>query len=139
MLFNYNSFIVVIAIIIFIVFIFTLFISIFTVLNHSSNKLNSSAQWAGLYFSQASLSGKGKFNIFNMLLASIGVVSTNRNSSTQGDTTVVDLNDDELCELLEPILSEIVGNVISAAHLQSLGLLTPSVIAFLESCGYIIN
>jgi hypothetical protein len=134
----FNAFIVVIAIIIFIVFIITLFISIFTVLYHSSDKLNSSAQWAGLYFSQASLPGKGKFNL---LLASIGVVSTNvANSSSQGDdTTVVELNDDDLCELLEPILSEIVGDVISAAHLHSLGLLTPTVIDLLEASGYIIN
>jgi len=54
-------------------------------------------------------------------------------------TTTVEVTDDELRELLEIILIEI-GNthMISAEYLQSLGLYTNTVIAYLEALGYII-
>lgn len=107
-----------------------------TIVHNTSNKFARSAQWAGLYFYQSSLSGKGSFNILKKFkLALLGVVST----EVVEPTTVVNLTDEELQALLEPILSEIVGNVISAAHLHSLGLLTPTVTAFLEGLGYIIQ
>jgi hypothetical protein len=136
MFFSFYTFIVIISIIVFCVFIYTLYNSIMTIVHNTSNKFARSAQWAGLYFYQSSLPGKGGFNFFKILkLALIGVVST----EVADPTTVINLTDEELQALLEPILSEIGGNVISATYLHSLGLLTPSVIAFLEGLGYIIQ
>jgi len=144
MLFSPETLIVIIAIVVFCVFIYTLYISIFSIIHLTSNnnKFASSAQWAGLYFYQSNfplpqlILNKGNINILNFLkFAIIGVIST----EVVEPTTEVFLSDEDLSALLEPILNEIVGNVISATFLQSLGLLTPSVIAFLESHSYIIQ
>jgi hypothetical protein len=54
-------------------------------------------------------------------------------------TTTVEVTDEELRELLEIILIEVGNNnMISAEYLQSLGLFTNTVVAYLEALGYII-
>lgn len=54
-------------------------------------------------------------------------------------STTVELTDGELMELLEVIIIETGNNnMISAEYLQSLGLFTNTVISFLEALGYII-
>jgi len=73
--------------------------------------------------------------LLNFKFALVGVVSTH----VIEPSTVVELTDDELFALLEPFLNEIDGNVISAALLQSLGFLTPTVISLLEGMGNIIQ
>lgn len=60
--------------------------------------------------------------------------------STEVKTTVVELSDEELNQLLEVVFREIgSSNEISAALLHSLGLYTSSVISYLEALGYIIS
>jgi hypothetical protein len=56
-----------------------------------------------------------------------------------GATTVVELTDAELNQLLQIIFAEIGNsNLISVNLLQSLGLYTDTVVSLLESLGYII-
>jgi hypothetical protein len=88
--------------------------------------------------SDSKVSYNSLFNkIGNIRLALIGgalsVAIDNAN------TTVVQLTDQDLNELLEPILSEVVGNHITASFLAQFGLYTPTVVAYLENLGYIIT
>lgn len=143
MFFNYNTLIILIAIFVFCVFIYTLYNSIITINKSTSMKYYRSAQWAGLAFSRSNLSLSqfeiyllkkfGNINISKCLQYSlIGTVSTSVN------TTEVFLTDAELMQLVEPLLSEITGNIITVAQLQAFGLYTESVITFLQGLGFIV-
>lgn len=116
MLFNFDLMIVVLAIIVFGgLFTYTFYIIFTTV--YSPFKLGLS----------------NKFKLALIRLSSIGTVST------QVRTTVVELSDEELNQLLEVVFREIGSSKeISLALLQSLGLHTQTVLSYLESLGYII-
>lgn len=79
--------------------------------------------------------GVGYYNKFKVaVLSSIGTVSTQVNS------TVVELTDSELNEVLQLVFAQIGSSKeISLALLQSFGLNTASVIQYLEALGYIIT
>jgi len=63
----------------------------------------------------------------------------NPNHLYDGATTVVELTDAELNELLQIVFAEIGdSNLISVELLQSLGLYTDTVVALLNALGYII-
>ena len=140
MFFNNETLIVIIVIFVLSVFLYTLYNNIFTIIHNTSNKFSSFAQWEGLYNSHSYLPSSGYFNILrlrllNFKLAISGVVST---QVVQAQSTVVELTDVELNQLLEPILNGIVGNVITTGYLKSFGLFTPSVISYLQGIGYTI-
>jgi hypothetical protein len=84
--------------------------------------------------------------LLKLSLSSIGAVvpygnaNTNDNFVYEGATTVVELSDAELNELLQIVFAEIGNSTsISVELLKSLGLYTPTVISYLESLGYIIS
>jgi hypothetical protein len=118
MFFNLDLIIIVLAIIILIVSTTYTFYLIITTLFKSFNvKYNR----------------RLKLAIIRLSLSFTGTVSTHVKS------TVVELSDDELNQLLQVVFDEIGSSIeISAALLQSLGLYTPSVISYLEQLGYII-
>jgi|SRR5919206_2899127 hypothetical protein len=134
---NINLLIIIGAVLVIIIFTLCFYYNIFTISHNPSNKYPSSAQWVGLYSSHSYLSGKGNFNLFNFF--KLGLVGAVSRYAEEGPTTVINLTDEELFQLLEPILSEITGNVISLAYLHSLGLSSPTVVTFLENLGYIIT
>jgi hypothetical protein len=77
-----------------------------------------------------------KLNLLKLAPISIVTVSTQVNATT----TVVDLADDELDDLLEVVYNEIGNsNEISLTLLQGLGLDTPTVIEYLQNLGYLIS
>jgi hypothetical protein len=117
MLFNIDLFCIVIAIVVFILQIYISYI--FTVGHKPSN--------IGLF---------ENFKLKLIRLASVGIVSKYVNSSS----TVVEVSDDELNELLQIVFAEIGNSTsISVSLLKSLGLYTPTVISYLENLGYIIQ
>jgi hypothetical protein len=92
-------------------------------------------------------SNKNKnIRLLKLSLSSCGAVvpygnaNTNDNFVYEGATTMVELSDAELNELLQIVFAEI-GNshLISVELLQSLGLYTNTVVSYLESLGYIIS
>jgi hypothetical protein len=69
-----------------------------------------------------------------------GIPNNNNPNVVDEPATEVELTDAELNELLQIILAEIGNtNVIDSQLLQSLGMYTDTVIAFLEALGYIIS
>ena len=117
MLFNIDLFCIVIVIV---VFILQIYVSYILSVGHKPSNI-------------------GLFENFKLKLirwASVGIVSKYVNSSS----TVVEVSDAELNELLQIVFAEI-GNshLISVSLLRSLGLYTPTVVSYLESLGYIIS
>ena len=87
------------------------------------------------YFKPSNVGFYSKFKQTLIRLSLTGAIST----YVSNNSTVVELSDEELNELLEIVFREIGdSNEISAALLQSLGLYTSSVISYLEALGYII-
>lgn len=84
-------------------------------------------------------SNKGIFSNIELILfrwASTGVVAKYVNSSS----TTVEVSDEDLNELLQVVFRQIGNtNIISVSLLESLGLNTPTVVAYLEALGYIIQ
>jgi len=118
-----NSIIVIFAIIVLGVFIYTFYNYIFTTKHNSINNVG--------------IINKIKSSLFK--LSSIGTVSTVVNSSSDNNTTVVSVTDEELNSLLEVVFREIGDSkYISVDLLQSLGLYTSTVVNYLQSLGYII-
>jgi len=73
-----------------------------------------------------------------------GNANTNTNDNDDftynGPTTTVEVSDADLNELLQVVFAQIGdSNFISVELLQSYGFYTPTVVAYLESLGYIIN
>lgn len=118
MLFNFNLFIEILAIIVFGgLSAYTLYIILPTSFRSSIEGLNN------------------KFKIAFLRLSFAGTVSTRVNSKT----TEVELSDEELNSLLEVVFRETAHSYqISAAYLQSLGLYTESVVRYLEALGITI-
>jgi hypothetical protein len=123
---NFDSIVVVFAILFVLsVFIYT-FYNIFTTIHNISN-----TNVGGI--------NKLKFKLKYLLLklSFVGTVSTVNSSATH--TTVVNLSDDELHSLLDFVFAQSGNsNIISRELLISLGLHTSTVINYLQSLGYII-
>jgi hypothetical protein len=124
--FNMDAVVGLAVIIVLGVFIYTFYKYILPVYNTSNTNV-------GLF-------NKFKLRLSLIKLSSVGTVSTIVNSSNPSNSsTVVDLTDDELNSLLEVVFREIGNsNLISLELLQSFGLHTPTVIAYLKALGYII-
>lgn len=107
-----------------VIFLYNYYDNIFSIFNFSSNyKIKNLQQ-----------------SLLNIRLALIGgALATPEQISNAVNTTVVTLTDEELNELILALISEIGNsNIISVSLLQSFGLYTHSVMAYLESLGYII-
>lgn len=80
---------------------------------------------------------EGFSNKFKLSLLKLSAISTT--VATRAKTTVVEVTDAELDELLEFVLSSVgPSKEISIAYLHSLGLYANSVLTYLEGLGYII-
>jgi hypothetical protein len=122
--------IVIIAVLVLGLFILTLYY-IYKI-NSNSNTIVSSKNQFKLSLSQA-LTGA-------MVPYGNGVPNNNNPNVVDEPTTEVELTDAELDELLQIILAEIGNtNIIESQLLQSLGMYTETVRAFLEALGYIIS
>jgi hypothetical protein len=117
------------AITVFGIHTYTFYNNIFkTITNLSTQRLNSNKN----------------FRLLKLSLSSCGAVvpygNANTNNNYEGATTMVELSDAELNELLQIVFAEIGNsNLISVELLQSLGLYTNTVVSYLESLGYIIS
>jgi len=124
--FNFEILLIILAVIVLIIFLYIYSDKIFSIFNKpSKNKI-------GLY-------KRLKISLQNKKLALIGALATTKQLSNAVNTTVVNLTDEELNQLLDAFLSEIgTSNIISVTLLQSWGLYTPTVMSYLEALGYII-
>jgi hypothetical protein len=121
------------AITVFGIYTYTFYNNIFkTVTNLSTQRLSSNKN-KNIRLLKLSLSSCGA-------VVPYGNANTNDNFVYEGATTMVELSDAELNELLQIVFAEI-GNshLISVELLQSLGLYTNTVVSYLESLGYIIS
>jgi hypothetical protein len=117
MLQNFNLIFVVITVMVLGLFIYTLYCFITTKTFHLFNTKSNS-----------------QLNLQKSLTAGALVPYGNGEA-----TTVVELTDAELNELLQIVFEEIGnGNIIEVQLLQSLGLYTDTVVSLLEALGYII-
>jgi len=129
MIFSIDLFIIITAVITAILFIYTFYDNIFF-----NNKTQTSNKFK--FHTLASAGGA--------LVPYGNPVPNNNDHYPNNDvfdevTTVVELTDAELNELLQIVFAEIGNsNLISVQLLQSLGLYTDTVVSVLESLGYII-
>jgi len=101
-----------------------------TITNPNSHRLSSNKN---LRLLKLSLSSSGA-------VVPYGNANTNEDFVYEGATTMVELSDAELNELMQIVFAEIGNsNLISIELLQSLGLYTDTVVSYLESLGYIIS
>jgi len=119
--------ITILAVIIMALYLYTYYIE--TVKNHS---LSFPALTVNERLLKLSLSSAGA-------VVPYGGQTPNNNAPIDGETTVVELTDADLNELLEVVFDEIGDtDLISIELLQSLGLYTDSVVTFLTSLGYFL-
>jgi|SRR5882757_614322 len=116
---NHNLIIVISAILIFSIFIYTFYNNIFTTVISPSNT-NTNV---------------GVFNKLQFALIRLSTIGT----TVSTKVTEVKVTDEELHSLLEVVFREIGNsNQISVGLLNSFGLYTPTVVAYLQNLGYII-
>jgi hypothetical protein len=132
MLLNFNLFIILLLVVVAGLLIFTLYylyinkskINTSNTIVNSNNKINSQLL-------QANAGGA---------MVPYGNAVPNNDYFPNDPTTVVELTDAELNELLQIIFAEIGNsNIIEVQLLQSLGMYTDTIVAVLQALGYIIN
>ena len=94
-------------------------------------------------FQSIKLASLNRIRILKLSFTSAGAVvpygDAVQNGNNDGPSTVVELTDADLNELLQIVFAETGNsNLISAELLQALGLYTDTVVSLLEALGYII-
>jgi hypothetical protein len=129
MLHNYNLLIVILVVIVLGLFIFTLYY--FNKKKTSNTIVNSNNQLNYQFLKSNAPAGA---------IVPYGNAVPNNDYIPYEPTTVVELTDAELNELLQIVFAEIGNsNIIEVQLLQSLGMYTDTIVTVLQALGYIIN
>jgi hypothetical protein len=125
---NINLFILILAVIIFCIYTYNYYNIIMKINNNLPHSFASNNKFRSL-----------KYSLTGGALVPYGQALDNEDFIYEAPSSIVELTDAELNELLQIVFAEIGNsNLISVELLQSLGLYTDTVVSLLTSLGYII-